>query len=215
MATRILIADDHTIMRTGLRALLEKTPGCEIVGEAADGKQAVALAGEFLPDIVIMDVNMPVLNGIEATKQILAAHATTRVIVLSAHSDANLIRQSFHAGAVAYLLKDAAFDEVVRAIEATGKGEVYVSSHVAGQVMRSIMQSGLKDAPPDMPLSPREREVLQLVADGKSTKQVAQQLTVSVKTIETHRQNIMAKLNLFSVAELTKYAIRRGLTSLD
>jgi DNA-binding NarL/FixJ family response regulator len=215
MATRILIADDHTIMRTGLRALLEKTPGCEIVGEAADGKQAVALAAEFLPDIVIMDVNMPILNGIEATKQILAAHAKTRVIVLSAHSDANLIRQSFHAGAVAYLLKDAAFDEVVRAIEATGKGEVYVSSHVAGQVMRSIMQSGLKDAPPDMPLSPREREVLQLVADGKSTKQVAQQLTVSVKTIETHRQNIMAKLNLFSVAELTKYAIRRGLTSLD
>ena len=215
MATKIIIADDHTIMRTGLRALLAPTPGFEIVAEAADGKQAVEMSAAHTPDIVIMDVNMPVLNGVEATKQILAAHPKTRIIVLSAHSDANLIRQSFHAGAVAYLLKDAAFEEVVRAIEATQKGEVYVSSHVAGQVMRSIMQSGLNDAPPDMPLSPREREVLQLVAEGKSTKQVAQQLTVSVKTIETHRQNIMAKLNLFSVAELTKYAIRRGLTSLD
>jgi DNA-binding NarL/FixJ family response regulator len=215
MAIRILISDDHCIMRSGIRALLEQNPENVIVGEAADGQEAVSLAEETKPDMVLMDVAMPVLNGVEATRRICAANPKMNVVMLSAHGEANVIRQCFEAGAKAYLLKDAAFEEVLAAVATVQKGELYISTHVAAHVIRSIMQAGTREPPAHNPLSARECEVLRDVAEGMSTKQIAAKLLLSVKTIETHRANIMAKLNLFSVAELTKYAIRRGLSSID
>jgi DNA-binding NarL/FixJ family response regulator len=213
MSTRILIADDHAILRQGVQALLEHEDDMEVVGEAADGRTAVRLCEQLHPDIVLMDISMPDLNGIEATRQIVAAHPTTRVVVLSMHQDKRFVAQVLQAKAVGYLLKDCVSDELVRAMRVVASGQTYLSPAIAGTVVEDYLQGGSDDAPSAAPLTPREREVLQLIAEGSSTKQTALELGISAKTIETHRQRIMKKLDIFSIAELTKYAIREGLTT--
>jgi DNA-binding NarL/FixJ family response regulator len=216
MSTRILIADDHRIMREGLRALLGNQASIAVVGEAEDGRKAVELAARLRPDIVIMDLTMPGLNGIEATRQIVAANPGTKVIALSIHSDRRFVQQMFEAGATGYLLKEGAFEELARAIHTVADGKAFVSPGIAGilidDLVRHLAGRGSQAGAPV--LSGREKEVLQLMAEGKSTKEIAVILQVGAKTVETHRRQIMLKLQLDSVAELTKYAIREGLTSL-
>jgi len=216
MMTRIFLADDHQILRHGLRALLREEHGFEIVGEAEDGRRAVELVAELRPDIIIMDLQMPILNGIDATRKILANRPSCKVIFLSMSSDAAVVRRAIQAGARAFVLKDCAFDELLNAIRAVMRGEHYLSSKIVGVILSDyVQQLGRDSAPPVMALTQREAEVLQLLAEGKSTKAIAGILDVSVKTIDTHRQNLMAKLDLHSVAALTKFAIREGVTSLD
>ncbi len=212
MATKVLIADDHGIVREGLRSLIENESDMTVVGEADSGRAAVQLAGKLAPDVVIMDVSMPDLNGMEATRQIMKATPDAKVVALSMHSDKRFVGGMLSAGACAYLLKDCAFDELVRAVRAVVAGGVYLSPAIAGVVVKDYAG---RPAGPAGALSPREREVLQLLAEGLATKEVAARLLVSPKTIETHRKQLMDKLGLRSVAELTKYAVREGLTSLD
>jgi len=214
--TRILLADDHQILRHGLRALLGDKGGFEIVGEAEDGRQAVDLAKKLKPDIVIMDLQMPILNGIDATRKILAERPSCKVIFLSMSSDAPVVRRAIQVGARAFVLKDCAFDELLNAIRAVNRGEHYLSSRIVGVVLSDyVQQLGSHPDTSAMALTQREAEVLQLLAEGKSTKVIAGILKVSIKTVDSHRQNLMAKLDLHSVAELTKFAIREGMTSLD
>jgi DNA-binding NarL/FixJ family response regulator len=215
MSISLLIADDHEIIREGLRGLVKAHPDLELLAEASDGRQAVDLALSLKPKVVVMDINMPSLNGVDATRQIMQANPSVGVIALSAHTDSKFVRSIFQAGARGYLLKESAFKELVLAIHTVHQGGIYLSPRLTNLVMRDYMQDVLSEDAGKPVLSPREREVLQLVAEGKNTKEIAYMLGVSVKTIETHRQNIMAKLNMFSVAELTKYALREGLTSLD
>jgi DNA-binding NarL/FixJ family response regulator len=216
MPTTILIADDHRLFRDGLRTLLEKQGSIRVVAETTDGVETVRAAAELKPDIVLMDISMPELNGIEATRRIVSTGAATRVIVLSMHSDRRFIMESLKAGAVGYLLKDCAFEEVMLAVKAVREGTPYLSSRISESVIRDYV--ALAKRVPGSAfsiLSAREREVLQLLAEGKSTKETAARLHVSVKTVETHRKQIMDKLDIHSVAELTKYAIREGLTPLE
>ncbi len=213
--TRILIADDHKIFREGLRTLLTNQPGVEVIGEADNGRTTVAMAADLQPDVVIMDVAMPELNGIDATRQVASSCAQTKVLALSMHADSRFVTRMLTAGAHGYLLKDCAFEELTLAIQTVLDDDVYLSPGVAGVVVRA-MQSRVDELGTQAPeLTPREREVLQLVAEGRTTRDIAGLLHVSVKTIETHRKQIMDKLELRSVAELTKYAVREGLTSLD
>lgn len=218
MKTRLLIADDHKLMREGLKALIEKEADMEVVGEAEDGKSTVSLAHRTSPHVIVMDVSMPDLNGIEATRKILGANPNVRVIALSGHADQRFVREMLTAGASAYILKHTAFDELMRAIRVVMKGRKYLSPEVTRGVTDAFVElskplNGSSAA--FVVLTDREREVLQLTAEGKSTKQAAGDLGVSIKTVETHRRNIMEKLQIHTVAELTKYAIREGLTSLD
>lgn len=217
MSRRILLADDHKIIRDGLRSLLADKPGWDVVGEAEDGREAVRLAGELKADLIIMDVGMPQLNGIEAARQILADAPKTRIIALSMHADAKFVGRMLEAGAMGYLLKDCAFEELDQAIKTVLANRTYLSEGITGVVVDDYVRrmADREDDAAAAALTPKEREVLQLLAEGHATKQVAAHLFVSVKTIETHRQHIMEKLDLHSIAELTKYAIREGLTSLD
>jgi len=212
LMTRILLADDHQILRHGLRVLLEKESGIE----AEDGRRAVDLARTLKPDIVIMDLQMPVLNGIEATRQILAKNPNCRVIFLSMSSDPIVVRQAIQAGARAFVLKDCAYDQLIKAIGAVKKGEQYLSPKIVGVVLTDYMKQleGSRETP-NAVLTSRETEVLQLLAEGRTSKEIGGILGVSVKTVDTHRQNLMAKLDLHSIAELTKFAIKEGITSLD
>ncbi len=215
MPVRIVIADDHRIVREGLRHLLEKRTDFKVVGEASDGESAVRLARELSPDIVIVDISMPGLNGIEATRRILAERPDIRVLALSMHSDRRFVIETLKAGASGYLLKDSAFDELARAIEVVMARGAFLSPAITEMVVRDyVAQSGCEDAAAFSVLTPREREVLQLMAEGEPTRAIAAHLAVSVKTVETYRQQIMEKLDLHSVAELTKYAVREGLTEL-
>ena len=217
MTVRLLIADDHKLMREGLRALIEKEADMQVVGEAEDGKSTVSLAGKTSPHVVVMDVSMPDLNGIEATRKILGANPHVKVIGLSGHADEHIVREMLTAGASAYILKHTASDELMRAIRTVMKGGKYLSPEVARGVMDAYVELSrpLGSKQVFVVLTDREREVLQMIAEGKSTKEIADDLSVSVKTVETHRRNIMEKLDLHSVAELTKYAIREGITSVD
>ena len=216
MGIGILLVDDHAIIRQGLRSLLEKQPDLEVVAEAADGRKAIDLVRELLPDIVIMDVTMPSLNGIEATRQICSTFPEVKVIALSIHSNRRFIGDMLQAGAAGYILKDSLFEELIRAIKAVTAGDRYLSPRITGVVVDDYIKHLSTSADsPLATLTSREREVLQLVAEGRSTKQVALELHVSTKTIEANRRQIMEKLDLHSVAELTKYAIREGLTSLE
>lgn len=210
MSIRVLLADDHKIVREGLRSLLEKQHGIEVIAEAENGRTAVRLARKLSPDVVVMDIAMPDLNGIGATFQIIAESPGVKVIALSMHSDRRFVARMFKAGASGYLLKDCAFEELDRAINAVVANQIYLSPGIAGVVVEDFV-SHL----PDTDLTPRECEVLQLLAEGNGTKQIASRLHVSVKTIEAHRRQIMEKLGIHSIAELTKYAIREGLTSLE
>jgi len=216
MPVTILIADDHRLFRDGLRTLLEKQRNVRVVAETTDGAETVAAALELKPDIVLMDISMSELNGIEATRRIVARGSATRIIMLSMHSDRRFITESLKAGAMGYLLKDCAFEEVLFAVKAVSEGTMYLSSRISESVIKDYVAIA-KSAPGSAfsILSAREREVLQLLAEGKSTKEAAARLHVSVKTIETHRKQIMDKLDIHSVAELTKYAIREGLTPLE
>lgn len=212
MPTSVLIADDHKILRQGLRSLLQTEPGIEVVAEAKNGREAVRLARDLAPDVVIIDVGMPDLNGVEATHHLLKEVPGTKVIALSMHSDRRFVTGMLAAGACGYLLKDTAFEELALSIRKVMQNEVYLSPQVAGVVVNQLVASqrtGSSD------LTSRETEVLQLISEGQSTSAIAETLKISVKTVETHRRQIMTKLELHSVAELTKYAIRTGLTNLD
>ena len=215
MTVKILIADDHKILREGLRSLLEKQPGFTVVAEAQDGLEAVDGVKKYKPDIAIFDIGMPGLNGIEATRKVRSEIAETRVIALSMHADRRFVMGVLEAGANGYLLKDSAFAELITAVTTVAKGRMYLSPSIAETVVRSSLEkSESKGRTAIAVLSAREREVLQMVAEGKSTKEIAFKLFVSTKTVETHRKQIMDKLNIRTVAGLTKYAIREGLTSL-
>jgi DNA-binding NarL/FixJ family response regulator len=216
MTIKIIIADDHKIMRDGLRNLLEKEPDIDVIGEAQNGIEAVKLVCKLVPDVLIVDIGMPDLNGIEATRQILSRTSNVKVIALSMHSDKRFIAGMLSAGAAGYLLKHSDFEELIEAIHCVTKNKIYLSPEISGTVVSDyIHKLSPNDLPTSSVLTQREREVLQQIAEGKSTKQIASGLHVSVKTIESHRQRIMAKLDINSVAELTKYAIREGLTSLE
>ena len=212
-AIRVLLADDQQIMRQGLRALLESEKGFQVIGEAPDGRQAVKLACQLTPDVVVMDIGMPDLNGIEATRQILAKEPAVKVVALSMHAEKQFVAEMLAAGASGYLVKDCAFEQLIDAIRTVLAGRLYLIPAITGVVIEDYVQRVQKDSPINE-LTDREREVLQLLAEGTSTKQIASRLNMSVKTAETHRRNIMQKLDLHSVAELTKYAIRHGLTDL-
>ena len=215
MAIKILIADDHQILRQGLRTLLEKEPDLEVVAEADNGRSTVRLARETQPEVIIMDVAMPDMNGIEATRQIISEMPKVKVIALSMYADRRFVANMLKAGASGYLLKDCASEELVRAIRVVLTHKTFLSPGVADIVVKDYVQAPLgREASVFSILSNREREVLQLMAEGKSTNQIAECLHVSVKTVETHRQQMMQKLKMHSVAELTKYAIREGLTTL-
>ncbi len=211
MKTRVLLADDHGVVRKGLRFLLESEPDLEVVGEAADGSEAVRLAEELDPTVVIMDIAMPRLNGIDATAQIVRRRPETAVIILSMHSDEGYLVRTLAAGAKGYLLKDSAEEDVVRAIHAVTQGRPFFSPEIAKALledyMRRLDQSGLTDSY-DL-LSDREKEVLHLLAEGKTNKEVATILALSTYTVETHRTHVMQKLNLHNTAELVLYAVRK------
>ena len=216
MSIRILLADDHKITRQGLRSLLEKQQDMEVVAEAENGRTAVRLAAEMAPDVVIMDLTMPDLNGVEATRQILDKSPDIKIIALSMHSDSLFVTEMLKSGAAGYLLKDCAFEELAKAIRTVIDGKTYLSPSISGVVVEDYIHRLSKtDFSSSDILSDREREVLQLMAEGNSTKQIALKLHISVKTVETHRRQIMSKLDIHTVAELTKYAIRKGLTSLE
>ena len=214
MKVKVLIADDHQIVREGLRAMLEKEPWIKVVGEAQEGRSTLRLARELAPDVIIMDVAMPDLNGIEATRQIVAEFPKIKVIALSMHSDRRFVLNMFKAGAKGYMIKDCAFNDLAHAIRVVVDNQTYLSNEIADIVLKGYLASAtFEQSSAFNLLSPREREVLQLLAEGKTSSQIAQKLHVSVKTIETHRAQLMAKLEVKSVAELTKYAIREGLTT--
>jgi two-component system, NarL family, response regulator NreC len=212
---RALIADDHRIMREGLRSLLEKSGDFKCIGEADDGYQAVKMAKELRPDIVIMDIAMPNLNGIEATRQIKNELPEVEVVVLSMHATRNYVLQVLQAGASAYLLKDSAFEELSTALLAISRGGMYLSPAITKTAALANLKGGpAASGAQGENLTKRELQVLQLIAEGKSTKDIAARLELSVKTVETHRKQIMDKLEIRSVAGLTKYCIREGLTTL-
>lgn len=213
---KILLADDHKIIRDGLRSLIDNQSGMEVAAEAENGRNAVKLARKLKPDLIIMDISMPDLNGIEATRQIISESPAVKVIALSMHIDKRFVVEMFNAGVSGYLLKDCAFEELSDAIRSVASNQTYLSPKVTGEVIKDyVQQYTTKNTPAAAALSPREREVLQLIAEGRNTKEIAGRLNVSVKTIETHRRKIMERLNVRSIAELTKFAIREGLTSLE
>jgi two-component system, NarL family, response regulator NreC len=215
LGATILIVDDHQILRQGLRSLIEKIPGLEVLAEAEDGRTAVHLAQTLKPQLVIMDVGLPDLNGIEATRQVLIVSPHTRVIGLSMHSDRRFVANMLKAGASGYLLKDSAFEELATAIRAVLAGKSYLSQEVAHVVFQDYVAGPKSESSAFSILTLREREVLQLIAEGRSNRQIAEALYLSIKTVETHRQQIMNKLNLHNVADLVRYSIREGLSSLE
>lgn len=212
---RVVLADDHRMMRDGLRALLERA-GVEVVGEAGTGHEALTEVRRLRPDVVVMDIGMPQLNGIDATKLMIAELRGLKVLALSINADRRYVIAMLEAGASGYLLKNSASDELLTALEAVMRGETYLSPAIAGSVVAQAIQGGSAARPGEQrQLSVREREVLQLVAEGKSSKEIGAILQIAVPTVETHRRQIMEKLSLRTVAELTKYAIREGLTSSE
>lgn len=216
MAIRVLLADDHELFLQGLRALLEKESGLEVIGEARDGCDAVRMARERAPDVVLMDVAMPAMNGVDATRRILAERPAARVLCLSMHADRQFVSAVLEAGAVGYLLKDCVLEELVRAIHHVRAGRSYLSPAVAATVVEDYAAHlAGRRSPSASPLTNREREVLQLIAEGWRVKEIAGRLHLSAKTVGTHRERIMEKLGIRSVAGLTKYAIRHGLTSAE
>jgi two-component system, NarL family, response regulator NreC len=212
---RILLADDHTLIRGGLRLLVEQQPDLVVVGEAEDGRQAVALAASLKPDVAVLDIGMPSLNGIEAAKQITEGESRAAVVILSMHADETYILRALKAGARGYLLKDSTESDLALAIRVVAEGKSFFSPAVSKVLLedyvRKLQRTGGEDSY-DL-LTPREREILQLVAEGKSNKEVANLLHLSVYTVETHRANFMEKLKLKSVPELILYAVRKGIIS--
>jgi DNA-binding NarL/FixJ family response regulator len=216
MAINIVLADDHKVLRHGLSQAIKSEQDMEIIGQAENGYEAIKLAQELVPDIMIMDIAMPELNGIEATRQILKTHPQIKIIALSMHSNKKFIHEMFKAGARGYLLKDCEYAELINAIRIVMQNKTYLSPSITGVVIENYMMQGAPENQNAFAvLSDREREVLQLIAEGKTTKQIARMLHVSPKTVEGHRTRIMHKLDIDSIANLTKYAIREGLTSAE
>lgn len=217
MPIRIFLADDHGVVRDGLRSLLDAQPEMQVIGDAANGREAVHQVRQLKPDVVVMDIAMPELNGIEATRQIRETCPSTQVVVLSMHSTAEYIFRAYEAGAQGYLLKESAGTEVVDAVRAVSTGSRYLSRHIAGTVLDDYVhqrQIAQADNPLER-LSRREREILQLLAEGKSNGQVATLLSLSPKTVETYRSRLMQKLGIGNLSSLTKFAIQHGLTQVD
>ena len=213
MSIRLIVADDHVILRHGLSKSLQMEKDMEIIAQANNGRTAVQLAQELSPDVIIMDIGMPDLNGIEATRQIVKNSPKVRVIALSMHSAKKFIVEMFKAGASGYLLKDCEFDELVNAIRTVASGKNYISPSISGILVETCITDGVKNKESAFStLTKREREVLQLITEGKTTKQTAKCLHISPKTVEAHRLNMMNKLNIDNMAQLTKYAIQEGLT---
>jgi DNA-binding NarL/FixJ family response regulator len=216
MTIRVLLADDHKIFRDGLRTLIDKETGMEVVAEAENGRKAVKLTEKLLPNVIVMDVSMPDMNGIEATRKIMAGLPNVKVIGLSMHSDRRFVLGMLETGATGYLLKDCAFSELAIAIRQVLTGHTYLSPGIADVVVKEyIGKVNFPSRKAHSLLSPREREILQLIAEGMTAKEIAAHLNLSIKTVETHRWNIMEKLNIHNIAGLTKHAIREGLVTLD
>lgn len=216
MNIKIILVDDHKMVRSGLRTLLEQNADMEVIAEATDGRKAVELARELSPDVVVIDISMPGLNGIEATRQILAAAPKVKVVALSMHSDKRFVTGMLEAGASGYLLKGDDSEELITAIRAIAANKAYLSPDISKTIIKDYVNYSLSvTRPASSPLTAREREVLQLLAEGRNAKDIASRLYISIKTVNAHRHNIMSKLNIHTIAELTKYAIREGLTSLD
>jgi len=212
---KIILVDDHELIREALRVLIETQPNMTVIAEAGDGRSAVQLAAKLSPDIIVMDISMPDLNGIEATRQILAQSSVSKVIALSAHPDRRFVLEMLNAGASGYLLKNCAFKELIHAIRTVAKNSTYLSTTITDIVLKNYVHQIPKSEFSSLSLlTSREREVLQLLAEGRRTTEIASHLKLSVKTIETYRHQIMEKLDVHSIAELTKIAIREGLTSL-
>src|ERR1039458_6836765 len=210
---RILLADDHNIMRRGLRLLLERQPGFEVIGEAADGRQAVERAEAAKPDVVVLDIAMPNMSGIEAAQRISASLPQTAIVILSMHSDEGYVLRALKAGAKGYVLKDSAENDLIEAIKAVSSGKAFFSPEISNipveDYVREMRKRGAEDS--YELLTPREREILQMLAGGKSNKDIATVLNLSLYTVETHRRNLQDKLNLHSLAELILYAVRKGI----
>ncbi len=215
MSTKIVVVDEHKILREGLSTLIAKQPDMEIVGEATDGREALQLVEKLTPDLILMDVTMPNLNGIEATRKIKSKNPDIEIIALSLHSDRRYVLGMIDAGASGYLLKECAFEELVRAINTVMSKKKYLSPGISDILIEEYVKKNTQEKPTIYSkLTPREREILQLIAEGKNTKEIAGYLFISVKTVETHRRHIKRKLRVDSVAELTKIAIKEGLTVL-
>jgi two-component system response regulator NreC len=216
MSIRVVLADDHAIVRHGLGRAIQQEHDMEVVGQAQDGHTTVELARELAPDVVVMDISMPDLNGIEATREIRRETPGVKVVALSMHSAKRYVTEMFKAGAVGYLLKDCDFDELARAIRTVADGKTYVSPSISNVVVEDLVHGEEKlESNAFSVLTQREREVLQLLAEGKTTKQIALRLHISPKTVEAHRLRVMNKLDIDNVAQLTKYAIQEGLTSAE
>ncbi len=212
---RVLLAEDHTLVRAGIRALLESLDGVEVVAEAADGREALRLAQAHAPDILLMDITMKELNGLEATARLAKERSATRVIILSMHADQAYVRQALQAGAAGYLLKGADLAELELALKAVTRGDTYLSPSVSKGLVGDLLNGKAPEANPLDELTLRQREVLQLVAEGKTTKEIAGRLNLSIKTVETHRAQLMERLNIHDVAGLVKFAIRVGLVQAN
>jgi len=216
MTIKIILADDHKVLREGLKSLLNQEKDIQVIGEADDGQAVVRLTRKLEPDIVVLDIGMPNMNGIQATQHIVAEVPDTKVLALSMHSDHQFVVKMLQAGASGYMLKDCAFEELVLAVRTIADGKFYLSNDVTGVVITNYINSMQATAAAGEPiLTSRERETLQLIAEGNSTAETANILNVSTKTIETHRKHIMDKLDIHNIADLTKYAVRVGLTSLE
>jgi DNA-binding NarL/FixJ family response regulator len=207
---RILLADDHALVRAGMKSLIESAEGFEVVGEASNGREAVRLARTLKPDVALLDIAMPELNGLDAARRLAAECPEVRVLILSMHTDPAYVREAMQAGTAGYVLKEAGVEELELAIRAALRGERYLDPRVSKQVIEGYVK-GLEA--PGTALTPRQREILQLIAEGRSTRDIAQRLHLSVKTVETHRAQIMDRLDIRDVAGLTRYAIRIGLIS--
>lgn len=212
---RVLLAEDHALVRAGFRALLSKLPGIEVVAEAADGREALALVKMHQPDVILMDISMAGLNGLEAAVRIAKEFPEVRVLMLSAHANEDYVKQALRAGAAGYLVKDAGLSELELAVQAVARGETYLSPAVSKHVVADYLRRAR--AEPDLVelLTPRQREILQLIAEGHSTKEIARILHVSPKTVETHRTQLMERLDIHDIAGLVRYAIRVGVLNLD
>ncbi len=214
---RLVLADDHHLVRQGIRALLEKSEDIQVVGEASNGREAVELVEQLTPDVLVMDIAMPRLDGIQAIEQVLAANADTQIVVLSMYSDKALVRQALKNGASGYLLKASVVEELLLAVRAASKGEIYLSPAVSRSILADLIAAPTSTGVPDPfeQLTPREREVLQLIAEGHTNSAIAQQLKVSAKTVEKHRTGLMAKLNVHNLSELIRAAIKQRLVFFD
>lgn len=215
MSTRVLLADDHTLVRAGIRSLLESIDGVEVVAESGDGREALELLAKHRPDVALLDISMPGLNGLEVAKRIERESPKTKVIILSMHADPSYVNQALRAGVSGYLLKGAAVSELPLALRAVMGGETYLTPKVSKQVVDSLLREGDDEPGPLEGLTKRQCEILQLIAEGRSTKEIAGVLEVSVKTVETHRARLMERLDIRDVPGLVRFAIRAGLVSAD